>query len=470
MIRPPYLSRYFYNWRALRPRHGILCDCRVLENNRYTFFPTTTTSVLRQYHPTRDVNKLWFDQCKSYTIKHRQCRFVSYFEDDIDLTKSLIEIPKSEEEENALRSYLKIDLDQEFLETVNGIVSDFKVHFEEASRPTKNIQYNGEWATIIPLEITPLPIESLQSILLFDGHDTFCTLPPDKLIKYHQNLTHRLNKCGFLSNIDRPAIALPPGTPTSHWYIRIKEFKLAPQDKLNTIIAILQPSPFWKHLHKQIQGLASRTPGLFRTMTTDECNKWLPCIPVADVYNVMAGRTKYEILLVELLSKLPFDRINVSSKIQTISMGGTIPSQVPTLSWNFHFHGRPLLEIKERTDIQDSLPENFLDTSYDDDIMRGDNEYYNNRNSNGELDVDDITDDELIDDPLENYVIALEDIDFEPRADGTYRTYDDVDKLIEESKDMLTNEFDEETDTDDVSGFSDASMQNNNILNKHNDA
>jgi hypothetical protein len=475
--KPIRLSKRLYDLCALLKRHVVRFDCRVLHCNNYTL-ATTTSIVNRQSHVSclnkeqvRPENTLWMKHCKPYTIGtciNHQRRSVSYFEDHIDLTKQLFEISKIDED-NIAHSYLKIDLEREFLEIINGVISDFKVQFEEASRPTKNIRYNGEWAKIIPLDISPFPVESMQSVLLFDAGDTFCKLPSDKLIKCHRNLTNRLNKCGFLSDNESPDISLPPGTPTSHWYIRVKEFKLAPKDKLNTIIAILQPSPYWKHLHKQIQGLAGRTSGLVRTLSTDQCNEWLPSLPIAHVYNGMAGRTKYEILLKDLLSKLPFHRINVSSKIQTISMGGTIPTQVPTLSWNFHFHGRPLLELRERTNIQDSLPETFFDTSYDDDhensnssnIMDGNTNTNANSTNIEANDVDDITDDQLIEDPLESYVVSLEDIDFHPREDGTYRTYDDVDAFIKASQEMSTSEFDEEIDTDDVFGLGNFGTPNN---------
>ena len=413
----------------------------------------------------------------------------SIFEDHYDAMKSLYELPKLVSDEDVVHSFLTIDFEDEFIDTLHGIVCDFKVQFEKACRPLPRVRNNHEWGQVIPLDIQIYPKESLRSIILFNYYDTLFNLTPPKLCKYHYDLTRRLKNCGFLStpgndmaepndsnnkntigrtetnssvekavDIEPTTTILPPGSPTPHWYIRVKELKLVPRIEKNKLIVVFQPSPFWKHLHKQVQNLANRTRGLHRTMTVDECDhKWEPYIPIAHVYNGMGGRTKYEKMLQELLPVMPFDQYNVSSKIQTISMSGTIPVLPPTptsatlhdlfrhqaieqphhaappqpttkeLNWNFHFHGRPLLQIKERTDIQDSLPENFTHDDGDDVV-----------------DDDDITDAEVIPDPLETYFSSLDLIDLPYE-----KKYPNVDRWNQIAKTNNSND-DEEIDTDDV--------------------
>jgi hypothetical protein len=378
-----------------------------------------SNNCVRQYHdPHRR------SPCSAFQ-EHR--RSMSHFEDHIDLTKA---IPMA----HRIRSYLQINFDTDFIDTLHGVLCDFKVQFESVSRPKEFVRHNNDWGQIVPLDIQPYAKEDMQSVVLFDADDTLFEMPPELLIKYHRGLTRRLNKCGFLSdsnyisntsstNYSSDDSAFPPGRPTPHWYIRVKELKLAPRDKLNTIVAVLQPSPFWRRLHKEIQNLANRTPGMIRTRHTEEL--WEPTVTIAHVYCGMAGRTKYETLLRDLLPIMPFHRFNVSSKIQSITMGGIIPTLPPIeqerqqqhqrqLNWNFQFHGRPLLELRETTEIQDSHPETFFDLSVDDSdpaVKKQSHLHYIH---------DEITDDELIDDPLESYVVDLEDIEFETRRpDGT---------------------------------------------------
>jgi hypothetical protein len=395
-----------------------------------------TVRYVSSYSVATNLPLFWSDQRavqqQPHTKRHRLLSTVNSDNNTFQIPK--LSIPSTtpydilEPTSNLLNSSLTIEFEDSFMETLHGIICDFRKTFEEALRPQEyrkpsTVAFDRP---VLPLYINVRPLESLSSITLFDGYDTICALSPDRLSKYHLKLTRRFKKCGFLCEGDSSAM----GGETYHWWIRLREFRVVPNDKLDRIIAIFHPSPFWKHLHKQVQGLAARTPGLYRTMSVEECEQWLPSVTVADVENGMGGCTKDERLLRELLSVLPFDKVDVSSTKQNISIGGTVPTQVP-LDWNFLFQGSPLLEIREGTSLQDMFPDPAYDPFTYDRI-----DYMEE-----ESDSDDIEDSQVIADPLENYMVSLENVELEPTEDTmNFEEDSDVEETLSDEMNDIPDE------------------------------
>ena len=385
--------------------------------------PSTRRPTIRLPHHAHHYHYHYHYHHQQQQQQQQQRRSMAEFEDHFDAMKQIHELPKMINDEDRIESYLTINFeDDAFIDTLHGIVCDFQQQFQKAiCRPMPLVRHNHEWGQINPVDIQIYPKEKLRSILLFDYQDTLFHLSVTQICQYHKHLTRQLKKYGFQSNTSYPTVD-PYGNineetrsrpsierrvdiepqSTHHWYFRVKELKLAPRAQKNKIIVVFQPSPFWKHLHKQVQHLANRTNGLYRTMTNDECDHtWEPFIPIAHVYNGMGGSSKNERKLEELLRIMPFNQFDVSSKIQSISLTGTIPilPHAPTsatlqelfhqpppppppsiqqelphcqqLNWNFQFHTRPLLQIQERTNRQDSFPDDDDNNNddYDDEFM-----------------------------------------------------------------------------------------------------
>ena len=246
-----------------------------------------------------------------------------------DLESSLL---ANEAKLKALCSFLKVDFEPSFVKTLHDIVSDCKKLFDEAMLTLEYRKCSLD-LPVPPIYVDVRSMEDISSVPLFDARDGFSNLTSYHLSMYHWKLTQHLKKVGFLQLKDE--FDQPISVESDHWMFRVKELIVAPEDKMNRIDAVLEPSLPWKQLHRDIHDLGEQTPGLYFYLPPEGYQPWSPYITVADISNGMDGATKGERFLRALLRSIPFDKEDVSSRVQNISMGGAIPPNEENIDWNF---------------------------------------------------------------------------------------------------------------------------------------
>jgi hypothetical protein len=288
---------------------------------------------------------------------------------------------------------------------------DFKKHFEEGMR---KLEYRRSSLNlpVHTIQINVRSIEDISSMTLFDASDTITRLKRGNISNYHRKLTRRLQRDGFL----REDLTKPIVGEFHHWYFHVKELVIAPIATMDRIDAILEPSPHWKYLHRDLQGLAEATPGLHRTVSPADCERWLPSLTLAHITNGIEGCTMAEQFLKKLIKVLayPLYKEVISSKRQNVSIGGDKPIYT-NLKWNFTFRERPLVHFRpqEIYSIDYPMLRNPLEDDYG--YEDGDEILVDDMGSDSKMEAQ--SDDFIIYDPMDHYVVPLEDLDLEPVED-----------------------------------------------------
>jgi hypothetical protein len=199
------------------------------------------------------------------------------------------------------------------------------------------------------LQIVPRPVSQLHCTLFFGGR-ALCALPNDDLRKWHEIVSRRLERSGFLLDGNDWPEHVTAHMPEDYWF-HVKELACYPPPRKNLIVAHLEASRAWHHLWWDLREIAFKdTPGLEKFMNFPaqrRLERWIPHITLADISFTLEGKRIEEQILRKVLLDWPVESFDFVENIKcvSISMGGPVPqpkserdaSPEPELDWNFLF-------------------------------------------------------------------------------------------------------------------------------------
>jgi hypothetical protein len=280
--------------------------------------------------PTFLSRKCWY-QCSRVP---RMCHFST--------TTAPATNPKTSSTTN--NSYLKIDVEADVLDELYGTLMDIKGKFDGSIARSRKIlaSRNSIDPTNQPLQIRPRRFGSME-LILFSCGESFSTLPPDVLAAFHEKVVSRLDEAGYALE-GRELKEKNIAHPDDFWF-RVHEIKIFPPGRNNLLVATLQTSISWLCLYEDLQIIANKFPDLpHRETSTDSVLHWTPIIVLADI---VGGTGRYGTERNAINTLLRDLKLDISSKKQTVSMGGRYPEQV-SLEWSFR-------DLRKRPDNEEEV-------------------------------------------------------------------------------------------------------------------
>ena len=282
--------------------------------------------------------------------------------EDKDETKEEI---KTEKPPRPLNSYLKVVLDDKTMNRLHRIAVKLGKDIQTMSndklkngdtKTTKEKALKFRWRSRNSLHLT-----------LFFGGAVLSSMSPDELIRWHTNVKERLGKSKFvldsepLQSSASTSIVLdespvgPEELERDEYWFRIRALSLFPPGRNYLIVALLEASPAWHALYKDIRNVAINgdSEALKSLAKSDRGEGWIPHITLGNLYGGRKGRALDEVrtmlqdfplveneefsLEEEALSTGKFEGDNGEIDVKCITMGGPVPQQVE-LDWNFQNH------------------------------------------------------------------------------------------------------------------------------------
>ena len=235
-------------------------------------------------------------------------------------------------------SYLVVKLEQKVVKNISDEVQSIKTKFlTSVELPRQAVEKHYGTTNYINQDNQPTEIQLRQhdslELILFSGGVALNTVPPDVLQKFYDQVVHRLDRAGMALTTAKKLNDGNIAHPDDYWFLA-HEVKLFPPTKKHLLVVTFQTSIAWMCVYEDIQLIANQFPELpQRPLEKNQILRWLPLIVVADVTGGTGRFIKEKTILQNIVTDWPLDCTSIQ---QTISMGGTIPTQVvPTLSWNF---------------------------------------------------------------------------------------------------------------------------------------
>jgi 2'-5' RNA ligase len=228
-----------------------------------------------------------------------------------------------------------------------------------------------------PLKFKARSRASLHMTFFFGG-EVLTALPAAELIDWHGKVRDRLEESGFcLASTETSGqegadeVGTNQSTADDNFWFDVTEICMFPPRRNNLIVAVLEASPAWHQLHKDVRDIAKEGESkALKDLTTYSKDKWTAHITLG---NIFGGGSKGEVrnvftkLLDDISDELIHDQqshvdqahsVPVSSgdgaketgsrkrgktkvvlfkgSTQGIAMGGPVPEQVK-LDWNFTY-------------------------------------------------------------------------------------------------------------------------------------
>jgi len=239
-----------------------------------------------------------------------------------------------------------------------------KSHRQKAARKSKSKSRRA-------LRFKPKSRNSLHLTLFFGG-EILSALPGHELQEWHETVRERLHRANFLLK-SSPASAASEKMDCSNivktesmthkdddYWFRVTSLSMFPPKRNNLVVAILEASPAWHNLHRDIQDIATNGESqALREIAARSKDKWIAHITLGEI--IMGGGSKSEVRQsFDQVLKDVCDDLEQQGNISTvteddilpagatrsrcllqattvgIAMGGPVPDQVD-LDWNFQY-------------------------------------------------------------------------------------------------------------------------------------
>ena len=257
-----------------------------------------------------------------------------------------------------LNSYLKVVLDDATMDHLHEISVKLGKDIQTTIR--SDSQQQVDKCKGKPLRFRYRSRNSLHFTFFFGGQ-VLCSMPPEELISWHSDIKGRLCKSHFYldaqdsivnddSNPERVVIESVPDTylggeeeepevDKDEYWFRIKKLSLFPPKRDYLIVAILEASPAYHALYRDIRNIALNgdSEELQALAEKDKGPDWIPHITLGNLYGGTKDdkRAVGEMLKHYSLETGPQDETsNAAIGVKCITMGGPVPKQAE-LDWDF---------------------------------------------------------------------------------------------------------------------------------------
>ena len=231
-------------------------------------------------------------------------------------------------------SYLKVTVDDATIQTLHQSTLEIRDWLESQQIKEQETESTEAQAPAPGLRVKPRSATSLHLTLLFGG-EVLGEIPANELQRWHAEVSDRLRQAGFALAQDTKADSVV-FHPDEYW-LSLDRIVTFPPRRNNLLVARLQASPSWQVLYSDLVELtrnASYSPSL-RQISVKSHAAWTPHITLA---NLQGKRGSYmddlRVHLDEVSLRCEQDKSPPVS-VSGIAMGGPVPTQDPSLDWNF---------------------------------------------------------------------------------------------------------------------------------------
>lgn len=312
---------------------------------------------------TRD-DSLDTRSCAHYIKRLFGCTFTACHRSNDDIHEEVTQKEKPKKPTRPLHSYLKVVLDDATMDHLHHISVKLGKDIQTAIISDSQKQEVDERRKR-PIRFRYRSRNSLHFTFFFGGQ-VLCSIPAEELSTWHTDIKGRFCKSQFYLDSEGPIVSqssapervvleslAPDATigdeeievDKDEYWFRIKKLSLFPPKRGYLIVAILEASPAYHALYRDIRSVALNgdSKELKSLAEKDKGPDWIPHITLGNLY----GGTKDDKRAVgemlehySLENGAPDEASNDAIGVKCITMGGPVPQQVE-LDWDFQNRQRP---------------------------------------------------------------------------------------------------------------------------------